>query len=192
MNTRPVRLPPWAAGASPTIRSRASGSPKPGTGRRPVVPRRERGDACRAPPARATRPGGGRRGTRRRRAVDRSRGESIRADGRLAPDHGQRPSTPAPAHHSRPPRPPRPDADDGHELPGRAPGLHLADEGREQASRGRRRLAPLKGKVDAVYASPLERTRETAAPIAKPLGLRVRASTAGCSSATSASGRARS
>jgi broad specificity phosphatase PhoE len=36
-----------------------------------------------------------------------------------------------------------------------------------------RRIAPLK-KVAAVYASPLERTRETAAPIAKVHGLRVR------------------
>ena len=33
VNTRPVRLPPWAAGARPTSRSRALGSPKPGTGR---------------------------------------------------------------------------------------------------------------------------------------------------------------
>lgn len=58
-------------------------------------------------------------------------------------------------------------------LPGRAPGLHLADSGREQAERVAARIAPLK-KVDAVYASPLERTRETAAPIAKAHGLRVR------------------
>lgn len=33
VNTRPVRLPPWAAGARPTSRTRAAGSPKPGTGR---------------------------------------------------------------------------------------------------------------------------------------------------------------
>ena len=33
VNTRPVRLPPCAAGASPTSRIRAAGSPKPGTGR---------------------------------------------------------------------------------------------------------------------------------------------------------------
>ncbi len=38
------------------------------------------------------------------------------------------------------------------------------------------RLAPFKGKVAAVYVSPLERTRETASPIAKQLGLRVRTS----------------
>jgi probable phosphomutase (TIGR03848 family) len=50
-------------------------------------------------------------------------------------------------------------------LPGRAPGLHLADSGHEQASRAAERIAQLT-KVDAIYASPLERARETAAPIA--------------------------
>lgn len=62
----------------------------------------------------------------------------------------------------------------GTTLPGRAPGLHLADKGVEQAERAAVRLAPL-DKITAVYASPLERTRETAAPIAKALGLRVKA-----------------
>lgn len=64
----------------------------------------------------------------------------------------------------------------GKVLPGRAPGLHLADTGREQAETVARRIAAIEGpkrKVAAVYASPLERTRETAAPIAKALGLRV-------------------
>lgn len=67
--------------------------------------------------------------------------------------HGQTPST-------------------GKVLPGRAPGLALADAGKAQAEavaeqlRGRKRVA-------AVYASPLQRTRETAAPIGKALGLRV-------------------
>jgi probable phosphoglycerate mutase len=64
----------------------------------------------------------------------------------------------------------------GATLPGRANGLHLADKGREQASAVAERLAPFKDKVAAVYASPLERTRETASPIAKQLGLRVRTS----------------
>jgi probable phosphoglycerate mutase len=64
----------------------------------------------------------------------------------------------------------------GATLPGRANGLHLADKGREQASAVAERLAPFKGRVAAVYASPLERTRETASPIAKQLGLRVRTS----------------
>ena len=62
----------------------------------------------------------------------------------------------------------------GSTLPGRAPGLHLADAGREQAEAVAARIAELP-KVDAVYASPLERTRETAAPIAKALGLRTKA-----------------
>jgi len=61
----------------------------------------------------------------------------------------------------------------GKVLPGRAPGLHLADVGKEQAERAAARIAELK-QVDAVYASPLERARETAAPIAAARGLRVR------------------
>ncbi len=56
-------------------------------------------------------------------------------------------------------------------LPGRAPGLHLADVGLQQAERAAARIAEL-DKVDAIYASPLERARETAAPIAKARGLR--------------------
>ena len=58
-------------------------------------------------------------------------------------------------------------------LPGRSPGLHLADAGVAQAQRVATRIADL-GSVRAVYASPMERTRETAAPIAKACGLRVR------------------
>lgn len=58
-------------------------------------------------------------------------------------------------------------------LPGRAPGLHLSDRGREQASAAAQRIAALKRLPTAVYASPLERTRETAAPIAKQLDLKV-------------------
>ncbi len=61
----------------------------------------------------------------------------------------------------------------GQTLPGRAKGLHLADGGRAQAEAAATRIAALK-KVDAVYASPLERTKETATPIAKARGLRVR------------------
>jgi probable phosphoglycerate mutase len=61
----------------------------------------------------------------------------------------------------------------GTTLPGRAPGLHLADRGREQAVAVAERIAALPA-VAAVYASPLERTRETAAPIARALGLRTR------------------
>jgi probable phosphoglycerate mutase len=60
----------------------------------------------------------------------------------------------------------------GTSLPGRAPGLHLADTGVAQANAAAARLAELT-KVDAVYASPLERARETAAPIGKALGHKV-------------------
>ncbi len=66
--------------------------------------------------------------------------------------HGQTPST-------------------GKVLPGRAPGLHLADLGREQAERAAARIGEL-DKVDAVYTSPLERARETAAPIGRVRGLK--------------------
>ncbi len=58
-------------------------------------------------------------------------------------------------------------------LPGRAKGLHLADEGVAQAERVAQRLASL-GDIAGVYASPMERTRETAAPIGKALGHRVK------------------
>ena len=59
----------------------------------------------------------------------------------------------------------------GQVLPGRAKGLHLADRGVAQAERAAERIAELK-RVDAVYCSPLERARETAAPIGKALGMR--------------------
>jgi probable phosphomutase (TIGR03848 family) len=66
--------------------------------------------------------------------------------------HGQTPST-------------------GKILPGRAPGLHLAESGQQQAQRAADRIAELT-RVDAVYTSPLERARETAAPIGKARQLR--------------------
>lgn len=62
----------------------------------------------------------------------------------------------------------------GKVLPGRAGGLHLAEAGLEQARRAAERLSVL-SRVDAIYASPLERTRETAAPIAAARGLKVHA-----------------
>jgi probable phosphomutase (TIGR03848 family) len=64
--------------------------------------------------------------------------------------HGQTPST-------------------GKVLPGRARGLHLSDAGRQQAERAAERIAELP-RVDAVYTSPLERARETAAPIGRVTG----------------------
>ena len=57
-------------------------------------------------------------------------------------------------------------------LPGRAPGLHLSERGLEQADLVATRLAQLTTKPRALYVSPLERTRETAAPIARALRLR--------------------
>ena len=65
----------------------------------------------------------------------------------------------------------------GKVLPGRARGLHLAEAGQAQAAAVAERIAALqtdKRRVAAVYASPLERTQETAAPIARALGLRIR------------------
>lgn len=60
----------------------------------------------------------------------------------------------------------------GKVLPGRAKGLSLADEGRRQADIAAERIAALP-RVDAVYSSPLERARQTAAPIAAARDLRV-------------------
>jgi probable phosphoglycerate mutase len=57
-------------------------------------------------------------------------------------------------------------------LPGRAAGLHLSEAGRAQAEAVAARLGELPRRPVALYASPLERTKETAAPIAKTLGLR--------------------
>ena len=61
----------------------------------------------------------------------------------------------------------------GQVLPGRASGLHLAEAGVSQAHRVAERIAEMP-KIDAIYASPLERARETAAPIAKALKQRVK------------------
>jgi probable phosphomutase (TIGR03848 family) len=61
----------------------------------------------------------------------------------------------------------------GRTLPGRAKGLHLAEVGRRQADQVATRLAALDN-ISALYTSPLERARETAAPTAKLLGRPVR------------------
>ncbi len=62
----------------------------------------------------------------------------------------------------------------GIKLPGRAKGLHLSDVGTQQAEAVGERLDALKT-IDAIYSSPLERARETAAPLAKrrklPVGI---------------------
>jgi probable phosphomutase (TIGR03848 family) len=57
-------------------------------------------------------------------------------------------------------------------LPGRAPGLHLADKGRDEAADVATRIARLP-RLAAVYSSPLERARETAEPIAAAAGVSV-------------------
>lgn len=59
----------------------------------------------------------------------------------------------------------------GHMLCGRMPGVTLGPEGRDQAARLAAYLA--RRRIAAVYASPLERARETAAPIAAAVGLPV-------------------
>ncbi len=70
-------------------------------------------------------------------------------------------------------------------LPGRAPGLHLSPDGEAQAEGVADRIAALgqpateagrrlRTPLVAVYTSPLERAAETAKPIARRLGLRVR------------------
>ncbi len=58
-------------------------------------------------------------------------------------------------------------------LPGRAGGLHLSEVGQAQAEAVGERLKAVP-KIEAVYASPLERTRETAAAIAQAVGLKVK------------------
>jgi probable phosphomutase (TIGR03848 family) len=57
----------------------------------------------------------------------------------------------------------------GARLSGWMPGLHLSEEGRQQARALAERLGPVP--VDALYASPLERCQETAAAIADARGL---------------------
>jgi probable phosphoglycerate mutase len=59
----------------------------------------------------------------------------------------------------------------GKRLYGWTPGVHLSERGRAQADDLARRMAPVR--VGAIYSSPLERCRETAAPVASATGLRV-------------------
>ena len=62
-------------------------------------------------------------------------------------------------------------AETGSKLSGRAPGIDLSEVGQGQAERAGERLAPVP--VAAVYASPIERTTQTADLIAKHHGLPV-------------------
>ncbi len=57
-------------------------------------------------------------------------------------------------------------------LVGRTPGIGLSEEGHAQAAGLVRRVGGLP--ISAVYSSPMERCRETAAPLAAHLGLTVR------------------
>jgi probable phosphoglycerate mutase len=63
-------------------------------------------------------------------------------------------------------------AQTGHLLSGWTPGISLSEEGRAQARALAERLKPVS--FDAIYASPLERTVETARPLAASKKLRVR------------------
>jgi probable phosphomutase (TIGR03848 family) len=56
----------------------------------------------------------------------------------------------------------------GKRLTGRAPGVHLNERGRRQAERLVERLDGVR--IDTIVSSPLERCRETAAPLAKARG----------------------
>jgi broad specificity phosphatase PhoE len=57
----------------------------------------------------------------------------------------------------------------GKKILGRTPGIHLNESGKQQAQELARRLSVLP--IDAVYSGPLERTRESAEPLARRLGL---------------------
>ncbi len=59
----------------------------------------------------------------------------------------------------------------GKRLPGWTPGIHLNEAGRAQAAALARRLADVP--LVAIYSSPLERTLETARPLAEAHGLTV-------------------
>jgi probable phosphoglycerate mutase len=56
-------------------------------------------------------------------------------------------------------------------LAGRLPGVHLNERGRQQAARLAQTLA--EAPISAIYSSPLERSMQTAAPLAEALGLPV-------------------
>ena len=60
----------------------------------------------------------------------------------------------------------------GQSIAGRSPGVHLNDAGRVQAARLSDRLSAFP--IQAVFSAPLERARETAAPLADRLRLPVR------------------
>jgi len=64
----------------------------------------------------------------------------------------------------------------GRTMAGRMPGVHLNAEGQRQAEQLAERLAAVP--IRAIYSSPLERSQETAVPLAARLGLPVQTSEA--------------
>lgn len=62
----------------------------------------------------------------------------------------------------------------GHILTGRTKGIHLNDRGREEVEGLPKRFENVP--IKAIYATPLERTQETAAPLARVYGLPVQIS----------------
>jgi probable phosphomutase (TIGR03848 family) len=59
----------------------------------------------------------------------------------------------------------------GKRLAGWLPDVHLNEVGQQQAAALAARLASEKGNIHAIYSSPLDRTMETARPVADVLGL---------------------
>ncbi|MDQ6758537.1 MAG: histidine phosphatase family protein [Acidobacteriota bacterium] len=64
----------------------------------------------------------------------------------------------------------------GHTITGRLPGVHLNELGRQQAVALPERLKTFE--ISALYSSPMERTLESAEPLAQALGLQVEVSQA--------------
>jgi probable phosphomutase (TIGR03848 family) len=62
----------------------------------------------------------------------------------------------------------------GHKLTGWTEGVSLTKEGRDQAERAAESLREVS--FEAIYSSPIDRTRETAEIVARPHGLKVRTS----------------
>ncbi|MFZ0391656.1 MAG: histidine phosphatase family protein [Calditrichia bacterium] len=59
----------------------------------------------------------------------------------------------------------------GKTVAGRSPGVHLTEKGRKQAEGLIARLSDVQ--INQIFCSPMERTRDTAAPLAEKLGLKV-------------------
>ena len=167
MNIRPVRFPPLAAGARPTITSRAFGVPEARQGPRPVLLGGVGRAVWRQPPR--ARPPAWDNATGRHFTLDlfqlpggRSHGQKATVSFVPSSRRKQDPSTVlCLVRHGT-------TATTGKVLPGRARGLHLSDQGRAEAAKAAEALSSLT--ISALYSSPLERTRETALAISERLG----------------------